>query len=46
MDITPGPVYREILQAILFAKFNGELKTRVEEVEFARSYISAAVLIK
>ena len=38
MGVEPGPIYREILQATLDAKLNGELKTRKDELEFARSY--------
>jgi tRNA nucleotidyltransferase (CCA-adding enzyme) len=37
MGIEPGPVYREILQAALDAKLNGKLKTRKDELDFARS---------
>ncbi|NVL90776.1 MAG: CBS domain-containing protein [Desulfobacterales bacterium] len=36
MGFEPGPVYREILTSILDARLNGEVKTRVEEVEFVR----------
>ena len=38
MGVEPGPIYREILQAALDAKLNGKLKTRKDELEFARSY--------
>ncbi len=40
MGLTPGPIYREVLQAILDAKLNGLLKTRNDELQFARNYIS------
>jgi tRNA nucleotidyltransferase (CCA-adding enzyme) len=36
MGIEPGPVYRQILQAALDAKLNGKLKTRKDELDFAR----------
>ncbi len=36
MGIEPGPIYREILQATLDAKLNGKLKTRRDELDFAR----------
>ena len=36
----PGPVYRDILQGILYRKLNGRLKTRSDELEFARRYAS------
>jgi tRNA nucleotidyltransferase (CCA-adding enzyme) len=38
MAVTPGPIYREILQAALDAKLNGKLKTRKDELDFARKY--------
>jgi tRNA nucleotidyltransferase (CCA-adding enzyme) len=38
LGIEPGPVYREIFQAALDAKLNGKLKTRKDELDFARSY--------
>jgi tRNA nucleotidyltransferase (CCA-adding enzyme) len=38
MGVEPGPIYREILQAALDAKLNGNLKTRKDELEFARGY--------
>jgi tRNA nucleotidyltransferase (CCA-adding enzyme) len=38
MGVEPGPIYREILQATLDAKLNGKLKTRKDELEFARDY--------
>jgi tRNA nucleotidyltransferase (CCA-adding enzyme) len=37
MGIEPGPIYREILQATLDAKLNGKLKSREDELDFARS---------
>ncbi len=39
MGVEPGPIYRDILQAALDAKLNGELKTRKDELEFARGYV-------
>jgi len=36
MGIEPGPIFREILQAALDAKLNGKLKTRKDELDFAR----------
>lgn len=38
MGVAPGPIYREILQAALDAKLNGKLKTRKDELDFARKY--------
>jgi tRNA nucleotidyltransferase (CCA-adding enzyme) len=40
MGLEPGPIYRQILQAVLDAKLNGELKTRKDELIFIRSYVS------
>ncbi len=39
MQVVPGPIYREILQAALDAKLNGELKTHKDELDFARKYV-------
>jgi tRNA nucleotidyltransferase (CCA-adding enzyme) len=40
MGLEPGPIYRQILQAVLKAKLNGELKTRKDELIFIRNYVS------
>ncbi len=40
MGIAPGPVYREIMDAILDAKLNDKIKTRNDELNFVRHYIS------
>jgi len=32
----PGPVYREILESLLDARLNGEVRTLLDEVEFVR----------
>ncbi len=34
MGIPPGPVYRKILDAVLDARLDGELKSREDEIEF------------
>lgn len=39
MGLEPGPIFREVLQATRDAKLNGQLKTRKDELEFARNYI-------
>jgi tRNA nucleotidyltransferase (CCA-adding enzyme) len=39
MDLEPGPIYREILQAVLDAKLNGQLKTRNDELDFVKAYV-------
>jgi tRNA nucleotidyltransferase (CCA-adding enzyme) len=35
LGLSPGPVYRQVLEAILEAKLNGRLETRQEEEAFA-----------
>jgi tRNA nucleotidyltransferase (CCA-adding enzyme) len=40
LGLTPGPVYREILDAVRDAKLNGMLKTRNDELVFVNDYIS------
>jgi tRNA nucleotidyltransferase (CCA-adding enzyme) len=40
MGLKPGPIYREVLQAVLDAKLNGLLKTRNDELIFAHDYVS------
>jgi tRNA nucleotidyltransferase (CCA-adding enzyme) len=43
MGITPGPIYREILDGLLDGRLNGELSSREEEVEFVRKrYMEAS----
>jgi len=40
MGLKPGPIYREILEAVLYAKLDGKLKTANDELIFARNYVS------
>jgi tRNA nucleotidyltransferase (CCA-adding enzyme) len=39
MKLEPGPIYRQILQAVLEAKLDGRLKSKDDEIDFARHYI-------
>ena len=39
MGLKPGPVFREILQAVRDAKINGQLKTRSDEFAFVKDYV-------
>jgi tRNA nucleotidyltransferase (CCA-adding enzyme) len=39
MGFKPGPVYRQIMDDVLKAKLNGKLRTRADELRFARKYI-------
>ncbi len=41
MGLAPGPIYREILQKVLDGKLNGRLRTREEELAFARDYAAS-----
>jgi tRNA nucleotidyltransferase (CCA-adding enzyme) len=41
MGLPPGPNYREILDAVLNAKLDGKLKTKKDEIDFARTYIGS-----
>ena len=40
IGVKPGPIYREIFKATLDAKLNGELKTKKDELDFVRHYVS------
>jgi tRNA nucleotidyltransferase (CCA-adding enzyme) len=39
MWLKPGPVFRQILEAVLDARLNGEVDTHQEELEFVRRWI-------
>ncbi|MEJ2097549.1 MAG: CBS domain-containing protein, partial [Deltaproteobacteria bacterium] len=41
--LKPGPIYREIMQAVLDAKLNGSVETRKEELQFAKSYVKERI---
>ena len=36
LGIKPGPHYKKILEALLYAKIDGKVKTKEEELEFAK----------
>jgi tRNA nucleotidyltransferase (CCA-adding enzyme) len=40
MQLEPGPIYREVLQAVLDARLDGKLKTKDDEINYARQYIA------
>ena len=42
MGITPGPIYRQILDRLLDGRLNGNLTSRKEEVEFVRKHFIEA----
>jgi tRNA nucleotidyltransferase (CCA-adding enzyme) len=39
LGVSPGPIYRQVFQAVLGAKMNGRLETHEEELAFARQMI-------
>ena len=39
MKVPPGPIYRDILQAVRDAKLDGQLSTPGEELDFVRRYL-------
>ncbi len=39
MRLDPGPIFKEILQAVLDSKLNGRLKTRNDELGFVKNYV-------
>jgi tRNA nucleotidyltransferase (CCA-adding enzyme) len=38
LGIAPSPVYSKILNAVLEARLNGEIRTHEEELELLRTY--------
>lgn len=43
MGIKPGPVYREILDAVLDAKLNSQIETFEDELDYAKVFISLSM---
>ncbi len=39
LGLEPGPLYKNILQAALYAKLNGALKTKIDELNFIKDYV-------
>jgi len=39
MGLKPGPIFRDILRAVLNAKLNGRLITKKDEIQFVRGYL-------
>jgi tRNA nucleotidyltransferase (CCA-adding enzyme) len=39
LQLKPGPIYRQIMQAVLDARLDGRLKTKQDELDFVRRYI-------
>jgi len=40
MGLKPGPVYRQVLEAVLDARLDGTLKSKKDEIEFARQIVA------
>ena len=40
MGLKPGPVYRQVMEAVLDARLDGKLKSKKDEIEFARGLIA------
>ena len=41
LQLKPGPIYREVMQAVLDARLDGFIKTKQDELDFARHYIES-----
>lgn len=41
MGLTPGPVFRHILEALLVARLNADVATRDDEIRFVRHWLDA-----
>jgi len=39
LGLKPGPIFKEVLQAVLDAKLNGQVKTPEDEINYARNYV-------
>ena len=39
--LKPGPVYREIMSAVMQARLNGRLETRRDELQFVDEYLAS-----
>ncbi|HPM43617.1 MAG TPA: prohead protease, partial [Candidatus Omnitrophota bacterium] len=46
MGLKPGPVFRDILKKLLYEKIDGNLKTKADEIRFAKNIVSALVMRK
>ncbi len=40
MGLKPGPVYRQVMEAVLDARLDGTLKSKKDEIEFARQLVA------
>lgn len=40
MGLPPGPVYRQVMEAVLDARLDGTLKSKKDEIEFARQLVA------
>jgi tRNA nucleotidyltransferase (CCA-adding enzyme) len=40
MGLKPGPAYRQVLESVLDARLDGTLKSKKDEIEFARQLVA------
>jgi tRNA nucleotidyltransferase (CCA-adding enzyme) len=40
MGLPPGPVYRQVMEAVLDARLDGTVKSKKDEIEFARQLVA------
>ena len=40
MGLKPGPVYRQVMEAVLDARLDGDLKSKKDEIELARRLVA------
>jgi len=40
MGLKPGPVYRQVMEAVLDARLDGKVKSQKDEIEFARQLVA------
>ena len=40
MGLKPGPAYRQVMEAVLDARLDGTLKSKKDEIEFARRLVA------
>jgi tRNA nucleotidyltransferase (CCA-adding enzyme) len=40
MGLKPGPAYRQVMEAVLDARLDGKLRSKKDEIEFARQLVA------
>jgi tRNA nucleotidyltransferase (CCA-adding enzyme) len=41
IGLKPGPIFRQILEAVLDAKLNGKVETHQQEIDFAQRWVQS-----